>query len=79
MQNLLKAVSVVSVWCVLLAIVIYIDPETIRDILIPQLYLPMIIMVGITTAYTAGQWLAGWKLALLTSFVMLLTGVLLLL
>ncbi|GAB4026262.1 MAG: hypothetical protein Fur0011_1260 [Candidatus Microgenomates bacterium] len=59
--------------------IIYIDPETIRDILIPHIYLPMIVIVGITVGYTAGQWLTGWKLALLISFVMLLTGVLLLL
>ncbi len=79
MQNILKIISVISVWSVLVAMIIYVDPETIRDILIPQLYLPMVVMVGITVGYTAGQLITGWKLVLLTSFVMFLTGVLLLL
>lgn len=79
MQNILKIISVVSVWSVLITMVIYVDPESIRDILIPQLYLPMVVMVGITIGYTLGQLITGWKLVVLTSFVMLLTGVLLLL
>lgn len=79
MQNILKIISVVSVWSVLITMVIYVDPESIRDILIPQLYLPMVVMVGITFGYTLGQLITGWKLVVLTSFVMLLTGVLLLL
>ena len=79
MQNILKIISVASVWSVLIAMVIYIDPETIRDFLIPQTYLPMIVMIGITVGYTAGQLITGWRLVVLTVFVMLLTGVLLLL
>lgn len=71
--------SVLAVWSVLVTVVIYVDPETIKDILLPQVYLPMIILVGAVVGYTAGQFITGWKLVGLTLFVMFVTGVLLLL
>lgn len=79
MQNALRIMSVLAVWSVLVTVVIYVDPETIKDILLPQVYLPMIILVGAVVGYTAGQFIAGWKLVGLTLFVMFVTGVLLLL
>ncbi len=79
MLNVLRVISVLSVWLVVASAVIYIDPSTIRDILIPNLYLPMILLIGLATGYTAYLVSSGWKWLIISVFVMVLTGVLLLL
>jgi len=79
MIRMLKILSILAVWSVLGAVVIYIDPETIKDVLIPNSYLPMIGLVGVVVGYTGWQFVTGWKWVLTTLFVMIVTGVLLLL
>ncbi len=75
----LKVISIISVWAVVTLATIYIDPATIKDILIPGLYLPMILVIGVATGYTAYELSSGWKWVAISLFVMVLTGVLLLL
>ncbi len=79
MLNVLRVISVLSVWLVVASAVLYIDPQTIRDVLIPNLYLPMILLIGLATGYTAYLVSSGWKWLIISVFVMVLTGVLLLL
>ena len=79
MLMVLKVISIISVWAVVALATIYIDPATIKDILIPGLYLPMILVIGVATGYTAYSITSGWKWVVITLFVMVLTGVLLLL
>ena len=75
----LKVISIISLWVVVAFATIYIDPATIKDILIPGLYLPMILLIGVATGYTAYSLSSGWKWVAISLFVMVLTGVLLLL
>lgn len=79
MLMVLKVISVISLWAVVALATIYIDPATIKDILIPGIYLPMILVIGVATGYTAYSLTSGWKWVVITLFVMVLTGVLLLL
>ena len=79
MLMILKIISIISVWAVVAFATIYIDPATIKDILIPGLYLPMILIIGVATGYTAYSLSSGWKWVAISLFVMVLTGVLLLL
>ncbi|MBP9702126.1 hypothetical protein KBD69_00415 [Candidatus Woesebacteria bacterium] len=79
MLMILKIISIISLWVVVAAATIYIDPVTIKDVLIPGLYLPMILIIGVATGYTAYSLSSGWKWVAISLFVMVLTGVLLLL
>ncbi|TXH01957.1 MAG: hypothetical protein E6P95_00865 [Candidatus Moraniibacteriota bacterium] len=79
MINLFKALSLLSAWSVLVAVVIYIDPVTIKNILVPNAYLPMTTLVGVVVGYTTWQFVQGWKWVVITLFVTLITGLLLLL
>lgn len=79
MLMVLKVISIISLWAVVTLATIYIDPATIKDILIPGIYLPMILVIGVATGYTAYSLTSGWKWVVITLFVMVLTGVLLLL
>jgi hypothetical protein len=79
MLTIIKILSVISLWGVVASVVWLVDPEIIKDVLIPNSYLPMIFLVGIASSYTAYQWIEGWKLVVVTVFVMVLVGMLLLL
>lgn len=79
MINLFKALSLLSVWSVLVAVVIYVDPVTIKNVLVPNAYLPMTTLVGVVIGYTTWQFVHGWKWVAITLFVTLITGLLLLL
>lgn len=79
MLTILQLLAVASLWAVVGAVVLLVDPIVIKDVLIPNSYLPMVMLVGIAGGYTAHQLVSGWKALAITLFVMVLVGLLLLL
>ncbi len=79
MLTVLKIVASLSLWGVVTSVVWLVDPAIIKDVLIPNSYLPMIILVGIASAYSASLVVSGWKVGVVVGFVMVLVGLLLLL
>jgi hypothetical protein len=67
-----KIISLLLLWGAVASTIIYIDPELLKDILIPGSYLPFLILLTITIWYTLAIFIrSAWKSLVLTLTLML--------
>lgn len=52
MARFLEYLAAASLWLVVGSVITYIDPITIRDLLIPGIYLPILVIIWLATAYS---------------------------
>lgn len=52
MIRFLEYLAAASLWLVVGSVIVYIDPLTIRDVLIPGLYLPLLVITWLALAYS---------------------------
>ena len=52
MIRFLEYLAAASLWLVVGSVIVYIDPMTIRDVLIPGLYLPLLVITWLALAYS---------------------------
>lgn len=53
MSTILKILSILAIWGVVAGIVLGIEPEIIKDVLLPGLYLPLVVSGLVATSYTS--------------------------
>jgi hypothetical protein len=67
-----KIISLLLLWGAVASTIIYIDPELLKDILIPGSYLPFLILLTITLWYTLAIFIkSAWKSLVITLTLML--------
>ncbi len=80
MKLILKILTFIALWTLVVIIVIYVDPVLIRDMGIPGLYLPMIVPLWIALVYTL-SWIVGigWVATLVGTVVTTILAIMLVL
>ncbi len=80
MKLILKILTFIALWTLVVIIVIYVDPVLIRDTGIPGLYLPMIVPLWIALVYTL-SWIVGigWVATLVGTVVTTILAIMLVL
>jgi hypothetical protein len=67
-----KIISLLLLWGAVAATIIYIDPELLKDIFIPNSYLPFLLLLTITIWYTLAVFIKSvWKSLVVTVTLML--------
>lgn len=68
----LKLIAILSLWSVVAYIMIFLEPNSIKDVLIESIYLPFLVAVTVALGYTmsviANKW---WLAASVTGLLML--------
>jgi|GEM_PF-1948693 len=70
LKIILRILGLVGVWGMVAAIVIVIDPEIIRDVILPGWYLPMIVAIGAGLLYTTSLIMGLTKYSVLLSLIL---------
>lgn len=71
-----KLISLILLWGAVAATIVYIDPELLKDIIIPDAYLPFLLLLTIAIWYTLAIFIkSAWK-SLVMTMTLILTIVL---
>ncbi len=70
-KNFLSVVVAICLWALVLYVVVTIDPEIIRDVLVERLYLPFFGLLGVAFWYTFAMILRGWLRGLIVAIYVL--------
>ena len=62
-----KILSLICLWGVVATVILFVEPELLRDILIPNSYLPLFLLLTLTIWYTSAIFIKNaWKSLLFT-------------
>lgn len=52
MVKILELLAMLALWGVVGVVVWYVDPNIVRDVLVPRIHLPILVIMWVATAYT---------------------------
>jgi len=68
-----KIISLMAIWGTVAYVVVYIDPELLRDVWIPGMYAPFQLLLGVAVWYTVSALIKSYgKAAIISLLVVLL-------
>lgn len=67
-----KIISLILLWSIVVSTILFVDPELLKDIIIPGSYLPFLLLLTITLWYSIAIFIKSiWKSLVITLTIML--------